>query len=294
MTRKSVKQAKDRDTSLWGKTEWNNKRHGKGPPPDPNSKTSKQYSTPEARRKLILRRRKMRRKKRLKEIRWIKKWDVKWLSFILAVAETRSKMMRLTDSRRENFCRLCVSGSTITDAYENAGYARNDGNASKLYNNIQIQARIRELALEKAEGIIKPVDDILKNQITNQEDLELTKTWVLENLMLLVQSAKLSGQASAAFRCIELMGEYLGMWGKTGSGKGAEAVDKKTRPSKDMKKLADLVKTFRVMDEEKARRARDEVDNNAGTEVDTEFAEQSEDSGDGVGGEFDEEDDTTS
>lgn len=194
--------------------------------------------------------------------------------------------MRLQDSRRENFCRLIVAGGGIGDSYVKAGYSKNDGNASKLYHNIEIQARIQELELEKAEGFIKPIDDIL-DALNNSKDLELTKAWVLENLMLLTQKAKMDGQANAAFRCIELMGEYLGMWGGKGSGKGAEDATKKrgakTASRTETGNLANLVTTLRKMDKEQSERDAHAADLAVGAEGDKTVAEESEGLGDGTG-----------
>ncbi len=191
-------------------------------------------------------------------------------------------MMKLQDIRRENFCSLIVRGGGITDSYEKAGYSPNPGNASKMFHQLEIQARIRELKIEAAEGSIVAIDDILKNGPKTDEDLELTKTWVLEQLMLLAQNAKLEKQHNAAFRCIELMGEYLGMWGKLGKNGVDRGGISETKKSKapTASSLANLVHTFRKMDKEQEDAANNLAKD---AQADTEVTDEPEDGGDGAG-----------
>lgn len=56
-------------------------------------------------------------------------------------------MARLRDRREELFCNEIVAnpGGSIVDAYEKAGYARDEGNASRKYNLAHIQLRILEI-----------------------------------------------------------------------------------------------------------------------------------------------------
>jgi len=60
-------------------------------------------------------------------------------------------MNRLLSVRQEAFCQAYVRGpasGNYTSAYEAAGYARNDGNASRLASEPHIQERIAELTAE--------------------------------------------------------------------------------------------------------------------------------------------------
>src|SRR5437868_2437622 len=57
-------------------------------------------------------------------------------------------MPRLLDERHENFCRAYLHGPAagmVSAAYEQAGYTRDSGNASRLFGQSHIQDRICEL-----------------------------------------------------------------------------------------------------------------------------------------------------
>lgn len=51
----------------------------------------------------------------------------------------------LENARHERFAQEIAKGNTATEAYELAGYAPNDGNASTLKGNQRIQERVTEL-----------------------------------------------------------------------------------------------------------------------------------------------------
>jgi phage terminase small subunit len=56
----------------------------------------------------------------------------------------------LKNSRHEKFVQLLLEGKGATDAHEQAGYARDDGNAARLKANPKVQARLAELQTEIA------------------------------------------------------------------------------------------------------------------------------------------------
>lgn len=58
-------------------------------------------------------------------------------------------MPALTNAKHERFAQLIAEGKTATDAYVEAGYKANDGNAATLKGNQRIAARVAEL-LERA------------------------------------------------------------------------------------------------------------------------------------------------
>ncbi len=69
-------------------------------------------------------------------------------------------MSVLSSPKRERFAQELAKGSTQVEAYEAAGYQPNDGNAAKLANLDEVQARVREItgnAARRAEVSIASV-----------------------------------------------------------------------------------------------------------------------------------------
>jgi phage terminase small subunit len=60
----------------------------------------------------------------------------------------------LDNSRWERFCNFLAQGEDITDAHEHAGYKRNTGNASTLFANPSVQARLKEIKAELARNTV--------------------------------------------------------------------------------------------------------------------------------------------
>jgi phage terminase small subunit len=77
-------------------------------------------------------------------------------------------MPALKNARHERFAQGLAKGETATDAYVEAGYAANDGNATRLKGNDRIATRVSEIlagAAKRAEitvgGLTKELLDIL-------------------------------------------------------------------------------------------------------------------------------------
>ena len=71
----------------------------------------------------------------------------------------------LTNHRHERFTQLLAAapkGMTVTDAYEKAGYRRNDGNASTLARHPQVQGRLKEIKGELAEKAVVTAESLMK------------------------------------------------------------------------------------------------------------------------------------
>src|SRR6516165_2605783 len=71
----------------------------------------------------------------------------------------------LTNHRHERFTQLLAAapkGMTVTDAYEKAGYRRNDGNASTLARHPQVQARLKEIKGQLAEKAVVTAESLMK------------------------------------------------------------------------------------------------------------------------------------
>jgi len=100
----------------------------------------------------------------------------------------------LADPKHEKFAQLLFEGVDDGNAYVQAGYKKNPGNASRLKNNEKIQGRVIEL-LEKAADV----------SIYNKE-------WVLRELADTYKVAKDCGQHSAAVGALKLIGTEGGMF----------------------------------------------------------------------------------
>ena len=76
-------------------------------------------------------------------------------------------MAALVNQRHEKFAQGLAEGKSATEAYKNAGYTPNDGNATRLKGNERIKARVAELqecgaahAALTLEGLINEASDI--------------------------------------------------------------------------------------------------------------------------------------
>ncbi len=62
-------------------------------------------------------------------------------------------MLVLKNARHERFAQNLAKGMSAGQAYEKAGYKRNDGSAGRLHRNAQVQGRIAELQGSAAKQI---------------------------------------------------------------------------------------------------------------------------------------------
>lgn len=98
----------------------------------------------------------------------------------------------LPNARHERFAQALAAGKTADEAYQDAGYAENRGNATRLKANESMIARVAELlnkAAVKAEVTIDTIADMLR------EDREL---------------ARETKQVGAAVRAAESLGKLYG------------------------------------------------------------------------------------
>lgn len=80
----------------------------------------------------------------------------------------------LAKPKWEKFAQELAKGETAVDAYEAAGYVRDDGNANRLASNPEVQARVKEL-LQIAAGktgvsIERIIDELAKIGFANMSD----------------------------------------------------------------------------------------------------------------------------
>lgn len=97
----------------------------------------------------------------------------------------------LKNARHERFAQAVVAGATIADAYEAAGYKRDEKNAARLTKNDGVAARISELQAMAAEKAV------------------INAAWVLEQAVDLHTKAKAAGAFSPAARALELVGKHV-------------------------------------------------------------------------------------
>ena len=115
----------------------------------------------------------------------------------------------LANARHERFAQELAAGKTADEAYQNAGFKPNRGNASTLKANQSIIDRVAELQGRIADGVV------------------LTKQWVIEKLIenasralqtvaVLDHEGKPTGEytynGNVANRALELLGKERGMF----------------------------------------------------------------------------------
>lgn len=71
-------------------------------------------------------------------------------------------MPALTDPKHEKFAQACFKGKTQEEAYVAAGFRRHRGNASRLFNDPGVMARLAELQTVVAEKAMLTRLDLLK------------------------------------------------------------------------------------------------------------------------------------
>ena len=104
-------------------------------------------------------------------------------------------MTVLSNPKWERFAQELAKGKTADEAYQNAGYAENRGNATRLKANESVAARVAELQSRVAARV------------------ELTRADILQMLVDDRKLARESGQSSAAMKAAELLGrELFGMF----------------------------------------------------------------------------------
>ena len=77
----------------------------------------------------------------------------------------------LPNARHERFAQNVVKGMSATEAYEKAGYKRNDGSAGRLHRNAQVKARIAELQGSTAKQITDVRDAARQHTLAAVETL---------------------------------------------------------------------------------------------------------------------------
>ena len=101
-------------------------------------------------------------------------------------------MPPLNNARHERFAQLLLQGENATDAHEQAGYVRDDGNATRLRANAKVQARLAEL-----QGEIAQTSKVTVEGLIGELEAARKKATDLEQLSAAVRAieskAKISG-----------------------------------------------------------------------------------------------------
>jgi phage terminase small subunit len=115
----------------------------------------------------------------------------------------------LSNARHERFAQELAKGKTADEAYREAGYSENRGNAARLKANEGVLTRTRELQEAAAEKAV------------------LSKAWIIERLMTNVERAlqqepvldhdgnetgEFTYQGMVANKALELLGKEIGMF----------------------------------------------------------------------------------
>jgi phage terminase small subunit len=104
-------------------------------------------------------------------------------------------MPALENARHERFAQEMAKGKTATEAYASAGYAPNDGNATRLKGNDRIAARIAEIqerAAVRTEITVASITDRLL-KIAQKGEMSEDAPMLSVARASLMDAAKLNG-----------------------------------------------------------------------------------------------------
>jgi hypothetical protein len=101
---------------------------------------------------------------------------------------------QLQNSRHELFAQGLFQGKSAIQAYEDAGYTRNVNNASRLRGTDKVKARLAEFHARTVQSV------------------NLTKEFVIDNLMGIVRDARSLDDFAGANRALHLLGLEMGLF----------------------------------------------------------------------------------
>lgn len=118
-------------------------------------------------------------------------------------------MPMLSNARHERFAQALAAGKSADEAYQEAGYAPNRGNAATLKANQSIQARVAELLSRVTEGVVLTKQWVLERLIANANRAMQAEARLDENG---APTGEYHYQGNVANRALELLGKELGMF----------------------------------------------------------------------------------
>lgn len=134
----------------------------------------------------------------------------------------------LENPRHERFAQGLAKGLSASEAYEAAGFKPSRAAASRLSTKVNVQERVKELQGRVVEGI------------------QISKQWVMEQLVDNVVKAKEAKEFAPANKALELLGKEVGMFKDriehTGKGGGPiQTVDLSNFSNDDLDRLEDIL-----------------------------------------------------
>jgi hypothetical protein len=134
----------------------------------------------------------------------------------------------LENQRHERFAQGLAKGLCADKAYVEAGFRANRGNAIRLKANERVVKRVEELQGRAVEGV------------------QISKQWVMEQLVDNVVKAKEAKEFAPANKALELLGKEVGMFKDrvehTGKGGGPiQTVDLTNFSNDDLDRLEDIL-----------------------------------------------------
>lgn len=118
-------------------------------------------------------------------------------------------MAALKNQRHELFAQSLAKGKTADEAYQEAGYKPNRGNAATLKANQSISDRVQELKDKAAEKVKIDIAWVLDRLVENVER-SMQAVEVLDRDGLPTGEWKYEG--NVANKALELVGKHLGMF----------------------------------------------------------------------------------
>ncbi len=112
-------------------------------------------------------------------------------------------MPELRKAKYEKFARLIAAGNSQAKSYELAGYAPNDGAASRLAHRDDVSARIEELKLERFAVAAKHQSPNMPSDVTTLFDLGLDLRWVAMQYQIIYEEAMHLKQLASANKALE-------------------------------------------------------------------------------------------
>jgi hypothetical protein len=101
-------------------------------------------------------------------------------------------MAPLKNARHERFVGLLLEGKDATDAYEGAGFKRDDGNASRLKNSPGVAARLTEMQNEIAAKVPVTIESLI-GELEEVRSAATSKSQYAAAVRAVLGKAQLSG-----------------------------------------------------------------------------------------------------